>query len=60
MGFADDILSALVGVIIFAIGLFLLISIIPSLYGGSTVGFIVTAGIVMLFIYIFLKKGLDL
>ena len=60
MSFAEEILSAFIGILIFVIGLFLLVSLIPSLYGGSLLGFIVPAAIVVLFIYVFIKKGLDL
>jgi len=59
MQFVDQIVSLIVGIIVFLIGIKLLLTIIPSLYSGG-VGFLISAAVIVFFIYIFVKKGLDL
>jgi hypothetical protein len=59
MDFVKEIFSLIVGLIVVIILGYVLLQIINSLYGGGT-GIFLSLLIVIFFMYIFFKKGLDL
>jgi divalent metal cation (Fe/Co/Zn/Cd) transporter len=59
MGFADKVLDLIVGIIIFFIGIYVIWHVGLSLFGG-VLNYVISAAVIVFFIYIFIKAGLDL